>query len=113
MGEVGVRSEGGAEAALLPGIPEEAMRVDALSLVVIQCRTRTEKRTAECQPESHEDVWDRDALSTLQQIKQIQPGSPLSTMTKVRLTTDEVRVAQDPMKVRRATVRTWEFRLYL
>lgn len=81
-----------------------------------------------------------DVLSTLQHMRQIQPGSPLRTRRRVRLlefdlgvsdgfggwrgrgagagATDtytrlEVRVQQLPTKVRRATVRVWEWGLFL
>lgn len=71
-------------------------RVLALSSEVIQWRTRTENR-----------------ISMLQHMRQIQPGSPFSTITTVRFTTLETRVQQLPAKVRRATVRAWELRLFL
>lgn len=47
---------------------------------------------------------DFDVLSALQLRKQIQAGSPSRTMSKVRLAMEEVRVAQEPKKVRTAMV---------
>jgi hypothetical protein len=48
---------------------------------------------------------DRNSLSALQHIMQIQPGSPWRAIRMVMLTTLEVRVAQLPKKVRRAMAR--------
>lgn len=45
-------------------------------------------------------------LSALQVMKQIQAGSPSRSMRRVRFATEEVRVAQEPMNVRNAMVRT-------
>ncbi len=70
--------------------------MDALSLLVTQCRTKTENRT-----------------SALQHIKQIQAASPLSTISTVRLTTEEVSVAREPMKERSVMVRRIEFGEFL
>lgn len=85
--------------------------VVGLSLDVIQWRTSTENK-----------------ISQLQHIRQTQPGSPLRAATNVRLlyeistntrksshftnTTLETNVAQLPMNVLRATVRTPEARLF-
>jgi hypothetical protein len=56
-----------------------------LSFDVTQCRTNTQKR-----------------ISALQHMRQIQPGSPFSTIRMVRLTTEVVRVAREPMSERLA-----------
>jgi hypothetical protein len=55
------------------------------SLLDTQCSTRTQKR-----------------ISALQHMRQMKPGSPWRTMSTVRLTTDVVRVAQEPTKERKA-----------
>jgi len=70
--------------------------VDALSLLVTQCRTNTENK-----------------ISALQHIKQIHAASPLRTMSTVKLTTDEVSVAREPTKERSVIVRRTEFGEFL
>ena len=59
------------------------------------------------------DVGKMTLLSELQHIMHTQPGSPLRTIRTVILVTLEVRVAQLPIKVRRATVRRVLFVLCL
>lgn len=56
-----------------------------LSFDVTQCRTNTQNK-----------------MSALQHIRHIQPGSPFSTMRIVKLTTEVVRVAREPMSERLA-----------
>lgn len=62
------RGEGGVQLCRGSTSWEGCTMVEALSLDVIQCRTRTLNR-----------------ISMLQHIRQIHPGSPLRTITVVRL----------------------------
>jgi len=66
-----------------------------LSLDVTQCSTSEQNR-----------------ISALQQMKQTQAGSPCSIMRTVRLTTEVVRVAREPISERLAIRRSVGFVLF-
>jgi hypothetical protein len=61
--------------------------VEALSLEVIQWRTRTLNNTGEVDLSKEHGGWSKrgNSLSMLQHIKHIHPGSPFRTITTVRL----------------------------